>query len=121
MTSSFKVPRSGPRVALDGVKLFGMRMADEIEPEQIVEPDRVDNQRVASPNARPSARTRWDSDQRDACAVHENLPVAVDVAFKQEINVGRSLDDLPRIGRLPRARLWAGNWLPDRPSTGASS
>src|SRR5262249_24504383 len=35
-----------------------------------------------------------------SASVHENLPVAMDVAFKQEIDVGRSLDNFPWIGRV---------------------
>ena len=57
-------PEIGARVALDGVQLLGMRMPDEIEPELVVEPDRVDRPACLHPSGRSNRRTRSGSDPR---------------------------------------------------------
>src|SRR3954470_14777821 len=46
-----QIPEAGARVALDGVKLLSMRVADEIEPELVVETNAIDNPGVALPFA----------------------------------------------------------------------
>src|SRR5487761_740319 len=84
-------------IALDGMKLLGMRMAFEIEPELVVESHCVDYQRVAVPasdGVPVPGRVRIGG---MLAPVHEDLPVAVDVALEQEKDVSRSLNDPPGI------------------------
>ena len=56
-----------PRPPLDGVQLLGVRGALAIEPELVVEADRVDDERVLLPTSRSSARTRSGRAPPDAC------------------------------------------------------
>src|SRR5262245_1915779 len=74
----------GARIALDGLELLRVRMADEVEPEEVVEPDRLDDERVALPVADRVAVPRRLFVVGMPAAIHEDLPEAVDVAFEQE-------------------------------------
>ena len=74
------VPHVRPRPALDRVQLLGVRRALAIEPELVVEADRVDDERVlAFPAADRMAEPRRIELRRMLAAVHEDLAVAVDV------------------------------------------
>src|SRR5579884_2027736 len=72
------------RPALDRVQLLAVRVAPEIEPELVVEADRVDDQRVALVPADRVAVPRGIEIRGVLPAVHEDLPVAVDVPLEQE-------------------------------------
>src|SRR2546427_536625 len=90
------------RPAFDGVKLFRMRVAAKIEPELVIESDRVDHQRVAFPSPDRMSIPRRVRILWMLPAIHEDLAVAVNVALEQEEDVRRSLNDPPRIGRDSR-------------------
>src|SRR5579863_5289999 len=86
------------RVALDGVKLFRVRVTRKIEPELVVIPNSIDYQRVALILA---GRVAVPGGIRVAgmfASIHEDLPVAVNVSFKQEENMRGGLYDPPRVG-----------------------
>ena len=72
------------RVALDRAQLRRVRMAHEIEPEEIVEADGFDDERVTFPVPdRVAVPSRLEVVGMRA-AVHEDLAKAMDVAFVQE-------------------------------------
>ena len=71
----------GPPVTLDGVQFFGVRVPREIEPELIVEADGIDDQGIAFPFAGGVSVPGGVGVVGMSAAVHENLPVAVDVSF----------------------------------------
>ena len=73
------------RVALDRVQFFSVGVPAEIEPEPVIEPDRIDYQRVPLPTAdRMSVpgriRILW-----MGAPIQKDLPVAVNVAFEQNV------------------------------------
>src|SRR5689334_18751865 len=72
----------GARIALDGLELFRVRMAHKIEPEKIVEPDRLDHQRVALPVTDRVAVPRGLFVVGMLAAIHEDLPETMDVALE---------------------------------------
>src|SRR4030095_15816030 len=74
----------GARIPLDGLELLRVRMADEVEPEEIVEPDRLDDERVALPVTDRVAVPRGLLVVGMLAAIHEDLPEAMDVALEQE-------------------------------------
>ena len=80
------VPQIGARVAFDGVQLFGVRVAQIVEPELVVEPDRIHHQRVLVPGA-DGVPVPGGIRIVGMLAVHEDLPEAVDVAFIQDEDV----------------------------------
>src|SRR6185312_15221247 len=88
------------RVAFHGVKLLGVWMPDEIEPEQIVVADGINDQRVFLPVPDGVSVPCGVGISGVLASIHENLPVAVDVALEKEVNVVGRLDDLPRIWRV---------------------
>src|SRR5215831_15181832 len=71
-----------PPILFGHVELCGVRMAGEIEPEQFVEPHGVDHQGVAVPMPDRFAVPGGIGIFGMLPAVHEYLPVAVNVAFK---------------------------------------
>src|SRR5688500_14428929 len=72
------------RVALDGSQLRRVWMAGEVEPEKLVEPDRLDHERVALPMPDRVAVPRHFEVVGVLASVHEDLAIAVNVAFEQE-------------------------------------
>ena len=90
------------RVAFDRMKLLRVRMTDEIEPKQGIESHRVDYQRVALPMPHRMTVPGWIGIFGMSATVHKNLAIAVNVAFKKEIDIRRSFDDLPWIRRVAR-------------------
>src|SRR6266849_5934399 len=83
----------GARVAFDGVQLFRVRMAAEIEPELVVEADCVDHQCVALPATDGMSVPRGVGIVGMFAAVDEDLAIAVDVPFEQEEDVRRGWYD----------------------------
>src|SRR5690348_8333678 len=63
----------GTRVAFDRMELLSVRMPDEIEPEPVVEPDGVNDQRVLVPPASRVAVPGWIRIGRMRTSVHEDL------------------------------------------------
>ena len=98
-----------------------MRMALVIEPELIVEPDRIHHQRLAVPMPDRMAVPRRNRILGMLAPIHENLPPAMDVSLvHDEVDPGRlreSATDTASRAEFPKA----DNSTPDRPSTGASS
>src|SRR5262249_25333256 len=84
------------RIALDSVKLFCMRMALVVEPEFVVESDRIHHQRVVFPMSYGMAVPRRIGIGR-MFSVHKNLPVTMDVALIQDEVMRWALHDSPRI------------------------
>src|SRR4029453_15735233 len=93
-------------ITFDGVQLLGVRVAGKVEPELVVEADRVDDERVAFESSDRVAVPRRIGICRMRTAVHEDLPVAVDVALEQEEHVRGRLQDAPWIRRLARHAGW---------------
>ena len=92
----------GARVALDRMQFLGVRRPAEIEPELVVEADRVDDERVAFPMANRVSIPRRIEISGMLASVHEDLTVAVDVALEQQERVRGRLQDSPRIRVAPR-------------------
>src|SRR6266516_650435 len=84
--------------ALGGVQLLRVRVSAEIEPKFVVESDRIDYQRVAFPVSDGVPVPGRIDILGMLAAVHEDLPVAMDVSFKQEEDVRWSLHDPPGVG-----------------------
>ncbi len=84
------------------MKLFRVRVTGEIEPELVVVADGVHHQGVALIMADRVPVPRGIGIVRMLAAIHEDLPEAVNVSFKQEENVSGGLYDPPRIRRDPR-------------------
>src|SRR5579864_8737617 len=78
----FQVPQVRPAIALDGMQLFGVRVPREVEPELIVESDRVNDQTVSLVLADRFAIPSWIRIRGMLAPVHENLAVAVNIALK---------------------------------------
>src|SRR5262245_5794490 len=87
-------------------------MTGEVEPESVVEADRVHDQRVAFPPGDGVTIPGWIRIVRMRATVEEDLAVAVDVPFEQKEHMRRGLNDPPRIRSLARyagrktLRLW---------------
>ena len=96
-----------PRPALDRVQSLGVRRAIVIEPELVVEADRVDHQRVLLERTDRVAEPGRVELGRVLAAIHEDLPVAVNVPFVEDEHVRRLLvrvvlDETERIRRPAR-------------------
>src|SRR5689334_19161062 len=77
-----------PRPALDGVKLFAVRRPFAVEPELVVEADRVDDERVLPfPMTDRMAEPRCVEFRRMLTAVHEDLAIRVDVPFVNDVEM----------------------------------
>src|SRR5438552_4805563 len=90
------------RVTLHRVQLLAVRVAAEIEPELVIEPDGVDDERltlVVADRVAVPGRIRIVG---VLPAVDEDLPVAVNVAFEQDEDVRRRLQNAQRVRRLAR-------------------
>src|SRR5579859_588046 len=90
----------GAAIALDYVKLLGMRMADAIEPKLVVESHRVYDERVSLPFAPGIAEPTGIKVLGMRAAVHEDLAIGMHVSFDQEDDQLGSLDNLERKRRL---------------------
>src|SRR5436190_12224863 len=88
------------------MELFGMWVANEIEPESVVESNRVHHQSLAFSPADRMPIPCGIQIQGMLATVHEYLAVAVDVSFKQEEDVRGCFDDPPRIRSHTRYARW---------------
>src|ERR1700758_5361251 len=77
-----------PRVALDSVQLLSVRMAAKIEPEFVVEPNRIHDQGIAVP-VRDRVPVPGGIRIGGMLSAQEDLPVAVNIALEKEVNVRR--------------------------------
>ena len=76
------------RVALDDVELLGVRRAAAIEPELVVEADRIDDERVAFPVTDRVSEPRGNKTLRVLAAVHADDTVsAVIHQLVQDVDV----------------------------------
>ena len=80
-------------------------MAGEIEPCPAVEADSVDDEFVAFPVADGIAEPRGLRIRGMRPAIEENLAIAVNIAFKQEVDAGGRGHNLPGIRRLPGSAI----------------
>src|SRR5437016_272706 len=79
------------RVAFDRVQLLRVRMTAEIEPELVIESDRIDDQSVSFEVPDRMAVPRRVEIIRMFALVQKDLAIAVNVSFKQEKDVRRGL------------------------------
>src|SRR5215469_663332 len=79
-----EVPCIWAPIALDYVELLCVWVTDAIEPELIIESDRVHNEGVSLPLSSGIAKPRWIEVLGVAAGVHEDLPVGVHVPLDQD-------------------------------------
>jgi len=79
-----------------------LRVAGEVEPETCRCNRWCRRPACRLRSGRSNRRTRWDPDRPCVTAIDEDLPEAVDVAFEQHEDMGRGLDNAPRIRRDAR-------------------
>src|SRR5689334_3401992 len=79
-------------IALDRVELLGMRMPDEVEPEFVVEADRIDHQSVVFPFTGRMPVPGGVGIGGMRATIHKDLTIAVNVAFEKNIDVRWRLD-----------------------------
>src|SRR5439155_1391708 len=83
-------PHIRARPSLDRVELFAVRRAFAVEPELVVEANRVDDERVlVFPAADRMTEPGWIELRRMLPAVHEDLTEAVDVPFMDDEQMRR--------------------------------
>jgi len=87
-------------IALGHMQLAGVRVTRKIEPEQVIESDRIHHQSVPVPFADGIAVPGRIRVRGMARPVQENLAIAVNIPFKEEEDAGGSRHNLPGIGRL---------------------
>ncbi len=77
-----QVPQVGAAIPFGGVQFFGMGMAREVEPEFIIEPDRINHQGVTLVLTDRFAIPGGIWVGGVFASVHENLPITMDVPLK---------------------------------------
>src|SRR5262245_23177719 len=97
-------------VSLGDVQLFAMRHALAVQPRLVIEPDRVDDQNVAFPFRDRVAHPERLQIYGVPAAVQEQLPLAVHIAFIQNDDERRRLNELLRKGR--NSRYSGGKTMP---------
>ena len=94
------------RPAFNRVQFCRVGMAPEIEPEPVVESDGVDDKGVAFIVCDRVAVPRRIEILGMFSLVQKDLAIAVDISLKEKEDVGRRLQDSPRIGRYARYAGW---------------
>src|SRR5215471_106909 len=91
-----------PPVVFDHVQFFAVRHALSIQPGLVVEPDRIDDKRIALPPGDGISHPQRLEIFRMSAAVEKELPVAVNITFIENDNERWSLYEFLRERRDSR-------------------